>query len=183
MCVFTMCVCRFILFPPHFAFYFHFAFLRSGFHSCPNPVTNFCQKAVRLDRHQIKHVIMSVQCMYLGSFVQYCKPVPGQPNSSKPRSTLTLHICIAHTTDPHQNNNHIVSFPDLPQFGSLVCVQYNRRAAKNEESLETLITWNDGEVDVGRRCSTTNTYTINTRASFLPVKQNSYNLVNIRGLA
>ena len=39
MCAFTMCACGFILLPVHFASYFRsafcFAFLHSGFHSCP----------------------------------------------------------------------------------------------------------------------------------------------------
>ena len=33
---------------------------------------------------------------YLVCFVEYCKPVPSQPNSSKPRGTLALHICNGH---------------------------------------------------------------------------------------
>ena len=38
MCAFTMCACAIIIFPAHFASYFHSTFLRSGFHSCPHPL-------------------------------------------------------------------------------------------------------------------------------------------------
>jgi len=83
----------------------------------------------------------------------------------------------------------LASFPGLPRFFcSSVFVQYNtrkRKSAKNGEGLGTPIMWMTSggrEVDVWGRCPPTNLCAINDRASFLPVKSSTVDLVNLRSL-
>ena len=68
------------------------------------------------------------------------------------------------------------------QFAFSIIHGSGSKTGENEEGLGTLMTWmmSDGhEVDVGRPCLTTSMY---LRASFLPVKWSTHNLVWMSGV-
>ena len=85
----------------------------------------------------------------------------------------------------------IASFPGLPRFCSSVCIQYDtrkRKSGKNREGLGTLnhvndVRWTQSGHREGAWCPTASTGTINLRASSLPVKRSTRDLVNVWGRA